>query len=361
MILEEKPVLCCQFSWNAEYGYSACDNCMRPLETAEENVRRLTGNSSIVLPHMEHCETKKELITECPACGVKYCSSECQDEAFQKYHRTLCLQSRKPEEVHPLVQLNEKWKQMNYPPETATIMLLARMVAFVNQSTDKAAAIATFSQFCQRTVNDTQEIAHNLLDEKYVGDIDILRVMIQNAINTEFVPQWFTPEGFRGLLALVGTNGQGIGTSSFSRWVKNIWGLSLPEEEMIHCDKLIDKLYDEMDEVVGDFLSNEGSGLYLTQSTANHSCSPNATVEFPYCNSTLILRAIRDIQPGEEICISYLSECELEKSRYARQKSLKSYYLFVCRCEKCQMQANDPDETSEDDDEEEKNDANMSD
>lgn len=25
-------------------------------------------------------------------------------------------------------------------------------------------------------------------------------------------PQWFTPDGFRSLFALVGTNGQGIGT-----------------------------------------------------------------------------------------------------------------------------------------------------
>lgn len=27
-----------------------------------------------------------------------------------------------------------------------------------------------------------------------------------------FSPQWFTPDGFRSLFALVGTNGQGIGT-----------------------------------------------------------------------------------------------------------------------------------------------------
>lgn len=31
----------------------------------------------------------------------------------------------------------------------------------------------------------------------------------------------------------------------------------------------------------------------------NHSCSPNVEVVFPYNNSTLALRALTDIEPGE--------------------------------------------------------------
>lgn len=82
--MEEKPLVCCQFSWNLEYKYLACDNCLKPLETAEENVRRLTANSTIILPHIECCETKKDLITECSECGTKYCSTECQNEAYSR-------------------------------------------------------------------------------------------------------------------------------------------------------------------------------------------------------------------------------------------------------------------------------------
>lgn len=348
IILEEKPIVCCQFSWNADYGYLACDNCLTPLETAEENARRLTGKSDIILPHMECCETKKNLIMECSACGIKYCSTECQNEALQRYHSTLCLQSRDRNESHPLLQLNETWKQMHYPPETATIMLLARMVALVNQASNKEDILSTFSQFCHRTVNDTHEIAHNLLGEKFIGQIDVLRQMLLKALNNDYISNWFTSEGFRSLLALIGTNGQGIGTSAFSRWVKNVSALELPENERIHVDKLIDRIYDDMEEVVGSFLNNEGSGLYVLQSTVNHSCLPNAVVEFPYSNNTLVLKAIRDIQPGEEICISYLEECELERSRHSRQKALSSLYLFICCCNKCKSQAGDPDITSDD-------------
>ncbi|XP_014472258.1 PREDICTED: SET and MYND domain-containing protein 5 [Dinoponera quadriceps] len=347
VILEEKPVVSCQFSWNSDYGYLACDHCLRPLETAEENAQRLAGNSNIVLPHSECCETNKNLTTECPTCGVKYCSVECQNEAFQRYHSTLCLQSRVKDENHPLTQLNETWKQMHYPPETATIMLLARMVAMVNQANDKQHVYSMFSQFCHRTVNDTHEIAHNLLGEKFVGQIDVLRGMMEKALNLEYTAHWFTPDGFRSLLALVGTNAQGIGTSAFSRWVRNVSALDLHKDQRIYIDKLIDRIYDEMEEVVGSFLNNEGSGLYILQSAVNHSCVPNASVEFPYSNNTLVLRATRDIQAEEEICTSYLEECELERSRYSRQKALSSLYLFICRCDKCQSQANDPDVTSD--------------
>lgn len=350
VILEEKPIVCCQFSWNSDYGYLACDNCLRPLETAEENARRLTSNPNIILPHSECCETNKNLITECSACGVQYCSIECQNEAFQRYHSVLCLQSRVKDESHPLTHLNETWKQMHYPPETATVMLLARMVAMVNQTDLKLDLLSTFSQFCHRTTNDTHEFVHNLLGEKFVGQIDVLRQMMQKALNTEYTTHWFTPDGFRSLLALVGTNGQGIGTSAFSRWVKNVSALDLPKDQRIHIDKLIDRIYDEMEDVVGSFLNNEGSGLYFLQSSVNHSCTPNAIVEFPYSNNTLVLKAIRDIQVGEEICTSYLDECELERSRHSRQKALRSLYLFVCYCNKCQAQANDPDVTSDEDD-----------
>ncbi|XP_063988465.1 histone-lysine N-trimethyltransferase SMYD5 [Diachasmimorpha longicaudata] len=349
IILQEKPLVCCQFAWNEDYQYLACNHCLTPLESAEENARRLSGNINLILPYPECCETKKELIVECPTCGVKYCSDECLTEAFQKYHRVLCLQSREKNENHPLVQMKEAWKQMHYPPETATIMLPARMIAFINQASDKTVALSTFNQFCHKTVNEDEEIAHNLLGEKFIGQIDVLRQMIKGALDDGDVPHWFSPDGFRSLLALVGTNGQGIGTSAYARWVKNVSGLEMPDDRRMEIDKLIDQIYDAMDEVAGTFLNNEGSGLYTLQSAINHSCSPNAVVEFPYSNSTLVVKTLRPIQPDEEICIGYLDECQLERSRVTRQRMLSSLYLFNCHCDKCLQQA-DNDEVSSDED-----------
>lgn len=332
ILFEESPLVCVQFSWNAEYGYKACDHCLKPLETAEENVRRLTGKTEIVLPYPEFCTTNKSTITQCSGCGVEYCNADCQEKAFNQYHRTLCVQTG------PLQCLNDAWKQIHYPPETGNVMLIPRILATIQQSCDKENTLNRFLKFCHRSVNDDSHLAHKLLGEKFANQISTLHSLLVQSMPHEHVSQLLSPEGFQSLLALMGTNGQGVATSPFSQWVENV-----PEKD------LVSKLYEDMDANVGSFLDNEGVGLFETQSAANHSCLPNAEIVYRHNNSTLSLRALRDIEAGEEICISYVDECTLSSSRHSRQKELRENYLFNCNCPKCLEQADDPDVTSDED------------
>ncbi|PSN44796.1 SET and MYND domain-containing protein 5 [Blattella germanica] len=348
VIFEERPLVCCQFAWNYAYGYLACDFCLRPLESAEENVRRLTRKKDLILPYPHCCPTNKETHTDCPSCGVQYCNTSCKDQAWNQYHRTLCLRSHLHNANHPLEQLNEAWKHMHYPPESASIMLLARMVATVQQAEDPAGAMHLFLQFCHRTVNEEEEIAHKLLGEQFSGQLQLLRELMAQALYSDSVQEWFMPDGFRSLVALVGTNAQGVGTSPFSEWVKKVTELELPTDEKQKLDSFIDKLYEDLDDELGGFLNTEGSALYPLQSACNHSCEPNAMPTFPHSNFQLTMCAIKDIAPGEEIYISYLDECALERSRHSRLKILRENYLFTCHCTKCEAQIGDPDESSED-------------
>lgn len=64
--------MCAQFLWNQAYGYLACDYCLKPLESAEENVRRLAGVPDLHLPYSECCETKKDECIDCLYCEVIY-------------------------------------------------------------------------------------------------------------------------------------------------------------------------------------------------------------------------------------------------------------------------------------------------
>lgn len=64
--------------------------------------------------------------------------------------------------------------------------------------------------------------------------------------------------------------------------------------------------------------------------------------------------------PGEEICISYLDDCLLSRSRHSRQKELRDNYLFNCTCQKCEEQKGDPDVTSDEEDEGEEDDESES-
>lgn len=342
VIFEEIPLVCCQFSWNAAYGYKACDHCMRPLETAEENVRRLTGKE-IQLPYPELGSTDKTQHSSCSSCGAPYCSVKCRQLAFEQYHQLLCFNSD-----HPLSSLIETWKQMHYPPETTGIMLIARIIACVEQAADKEAAVNTIMQFCHKTVNEEEEITHKLLGPQFTDKLELLRTLLSRALPV--TSHWLTSaEDFRSLIALVGLNGQGVGTSVFSEWVKKITKLNLPESEKQNLDVLVEQIYDDMDSVVGIFLNNEGSALYALQRYINHSCEPNAAPHFLNSDFTLSMMAVRNIEAGEEICISYLDECILERSRHTRQKILRENYVFTCHCNRCIEQSEEPDQTSEED------------
>lgn len=71
-IFEESPLICAQFAWNMRYKYTACDHCLRSLESAQEMARRLSGNTELQLPYPECCEVAKcrTLQVTCPQCQV---------------------------------------------------------------------------------------------------------------------------------------------------------------------------------------------------------------------------------------------------------------------------------------------------
>ncbi|GAA6020699.1 hypothetical protein JCM11491_000520 [Sporobolomyces phaffii] len=77
-------------------------------------------------------------------------------------------------------------------------------------------------------------------------------------------------------------------------------------------------------------LSSPPTALYPSLPSAlNHSCLPNAS--YTFLSSVFILRARRDLDPGEEILISYLDQtASLEE----RQEKLGKHG-FVCRCALC--------------------------
>ncbi|KAJ8888010.1 hypothetical protein PR048_007495 [Dryococelus australis] len=358
-IFEELPVVCCQFSWNIAYKYAACNFCMRPLETTQDNVRRLSGQKALVLPYPECCPTDSSSHAG-QTDGLEYCLESVPDAAWRQFHQTLCVGTEADCQSHPLQRLDEAWRQMHFPPETASVMLIAQMIATVRQAEDPEAAINILS-FCHRSRSEEQQLAHKLLGDQFTSQVDLLRQLLIEALYADCVQQWLTPDGFVSLLALVGTNAQGVGTSPLSMWVSRVAALPLCPEDRANIDTFIDGLYDTLHEEggvaeVGQFLNNEGAGLYALQSRCNHSCRPNVEVTFPHNSSRLVVVATQDILPGEEVCISYLDECVLARSRHSRHRLLRENYLFVCTCPKCELEAGDPDETSEESD----NDSNSS-
>ncbi|KAM0330055.1 hypothetical protein ACHAQA_004226 [Verticillium albo-atrum] len=77
--------------------------------------------------------------------------------------------------------------------------------------------------------------------------------------------------------------------------------------------------------------SEAGEGLFLdtTLAMVNHSCVPNAVVAFS--GRRAFLRALREIEEGEEIEISYI---DYTQSLEHRRKALELYF-FECVCPRC--------------------------
>eukprot|EP00794_Sanderia_malayensis_P018326 gene18326-20147_t len=288
-ILLEKPIVCCQFSWNTLYRYTACGNCMKSLETAEEMARRLSGKYDTELPHKECCEIERSqhLISKCQSCDEIYCCEECKIDAYEKYHKILCLGVAKQDPNHPLNKLDQEWRESHYPPETASIGLVCRIIAVVIQAEDASELLEQFASFCSSPQNIEEKMVHKLLGDCFNDHVEILRNMLLNTLYDDKIRQWLTPDGFRSLLAMIGMNGQGIGTSSLSQYVHNIDALAMNEEEREVVDAKIDQLYDDIDKESGHFLNCEGSGLYLTQVV--------------------------------EICICYLDECQRQEASIAAE------------------------------------------
>lgn len=125
-ILSEAPLISCQFNWNQLYGYLACDHCMKPLETVDENLTRLL-NQPTTVPYPECCTTDKTSQVVCD-CGSRYCCELCKQTALEAHHAVLCP-FRNPKLDADIKELETLWRSLHYPPESASIGLLVRLLA----------------------------------------------------------------------------------------------------------------------------------------------------------------------------------------------------------------------------------------
>jgi len=82
-----------------------------------------------------------------------------------------------------------------------------------------------------------------------------------------------------------------------------------------------------------EFNSPAGSAVFRALSMANHSCVPNAVVDFENTGHA-VLSAATDIRAGDQVLIDYTAGVA-PRLPYARRKELLSQRHFECYCAKC--------------------------
>ncbi|XP_004512412.1 histone-lysine N-methyltransferase ASHR2-like [Cicer arietinum] len=88
--------------------------------------------------------------------------------------------------------------------------------------------------------------------------------------------------------------------------------------------------------------SIKGYGIYPKATFFNHDCIPNAC-RFDYVDSSdenntdIVIRLIKDVDVGSEVCISYF---RINKDYSSRKRILMEDYGFACECDRCKIEAN---------------------
>jgi len=96
----------------------------------------------------------------------------------------------------------------------------------------------------------------------------------------------------------------------------------------------------ELDKLKGKEL---GAAVYPKASRLNHSCAPNVAWSFDATKNVIEVRAVRNIDDGEELQVCYIDPVNMAEDR---RKLLKARYNFDCSCPVCalpleELQAND--------------------
>lgn len=76
------------------------------------------------------------------------------------------------------------------------------------------------------------------------------------------------------------------------------------------------------------------AGLFPLASRINHACNPNTSKSWNPATGMLSLHATREIQPGEEITLTYINGLDTCQNRQAH---LLDAFGFFCRCELCSL------------------------
>jgi len=245
----------------------------------------------------------------CSRCKIAhYCSKECQVNAWKKGHKYTC----------------KLWKEKKlFDNDLMDIDLLIQVVLKINNSSTKE---ITSKSMKEPLVEKSKDIGSMAPDK--LKDIN----ESNQSINWKEKEDNINREAFLSLM----THQDKI---EFEEWK---YLREMAKAVLLIVPELQDKTSEsELIQHLLRFKCNNfvchdtqlfgiAESAFPVGSLFNHSCSPNATLY--YHGNRQIIRAMRDIQQGEEICITYT---DVMNSRNHRKKILLEKYKFDCHCERC--------------------------
>lgn len=364
VIFKEKPlcsqqkVMCFSLDKNniVKKKITTCDYCLKsniPFTSLEEQLKTAMDEEEY-LKFMPNIEYKS-----CDSCyEVNYCSAECKEKAWRKYHQLLCTHNKdvkKSEDEHPFILL----ERMACLQKRTNPLLIAKMFAEIIN-------VGIAAREKQKQLNPFQLMKHSahqyarFVSNEEEHERDTLAVqLIKETIQSNF--ERYHSDSYQQERSF---------WDEFMDLVINIQlyrlynGLILRNASTIHPISPLHQMIDNHEHIVqqlfkviqlesnnkqsliehmNDNYTITATGLFTIHNSMNHCCVPNATSLTNDLDDIITVVCTKpSIKQGDEISISYIDEVTTIENLEKRRQMLYERYVFVCQCSLCSMQEQIP-------------------
>lgn len=301
---ERRPLICGSLSTDVQ---EYCDNCLSPLLLRSSKTSgAITTKKEWRIGRVDEVNVKKyhPNVVNCDSCvQSKFCSTECRDLAWHKWHRVLC--GRSCATLRSYVALKNE-SQDNVSSNVKHPLLMIKVAAMQLAARERTSSNETPPPEVLQEIK-MLDLLCGLNDSETRPNIE--HIMSANVNDRELICEE------------LGTLNDPL--MDF-RWFLD--SRAVLQANNFHACPTVVKQPDRE-----PFRVYNGIAVYGMSSFYNHSCSPNATADIDDKGGQLVV-ARKIIHPGEQIFISY---CETGMSFEERQFDLLASYAFECNCEKC--------------------------
>jgi SET domain len=353
--------------WDSSpFAVRACQYCFRSLEP----VSSCRANSSDLLPmpslwpvpQYEQTAAEpgdstfrrdKHGRLQCTECNSLFCSTNCRDK--HEWQMTSCCQCiNAMNTVLEILSPHVEKDAVIMASRIFCAMLTAYRKLPLEKIADEVEALCDLEGLCGNA-SDIEPLELGVISRSDAGQIQFSLLPVYNALCSNVYVMTaqertdLSLELFSRLSAISGRNGFCVRTESpfrpYHSALLRAAGGRGSERHLAWMNEVAHALGSEtlqrtMDREVEDLVCVQVVAIFSLTARMNHSCDPNAEVRSQqYVDCCIDVVAKRDIQPGEEITISYINNEGRTGSslhdRNRRLRELKAKYLFTCDCHRC--------------------------
>eukprot|EP01012_Entosiphon_sulcatum_P023580 TRINITY_DN28668_c0_g1_i2.p1 TRINITY_DN28668_c0_g1~~TRINITY_DN28668_c0_g1_i2.p1 ORF type:complete len:473 (+),score=60.34 TRINITY_DN28668_c0_g1_i2:24-1421(+) len=321
LIFYESPILSVP---TLEASGAQCDYCISRVLRAEDAALPQT-----LVRHARHWPSDGNRV-RC-TCGTIFCSEECRLAATALYHTVECPIVADIRRLREWCRANRFSDEEDHGDAVLLVLRIYTSILCQYQTTDHTLeeCLQPYAQLVFPKYDD----AVVRFFQPLVTQLRRLLLPEKAAVMDPSLRSLFDADTFAAFLGKVVCNSTQVYASPFHQFVQNLTAASLPlKERQAVLETVTDELALRM-----DALRSSGTALFNLHHFLNHSCLPNAQVVCNFGresnNHSIAVVALRSLQPGEEIRISYLTKEQMAWP--ARAANLARFWHFVCNCPLC--------------------------